>query len=140
MNRNTTEQIIIKNILGYYPAVQGIYLFGSHGQEDERPDSDVDVALLLPYDSMAGHPNLVLSPCRIKLARLLGKEVDLVNARQVSTVFQKEIITDGRLILCADKYAVDEFEMLVISFYQKLNEERADILKAFKATGRAYAI
>ena len=46
-------------------------------------------------DSRAGNLNLDLSPGRINLARLLGKEVDLVNARQVSTVFQKEIIADG---------------------------------------------
>jgi hypothetical protein len=31
----------------------------------------------------------MMSECRFDLAEALGKEVDLVNARQVSTVFQK---------------------------------------------------
>ncbi len=63
-----------------------------------------------------------------------------MNARLVSTVFQKEIIGSGRLIYAADPYAVDEFEMLVMSYYQKLNEERKDILESFYRTGRAYAV
>jgi predicted ATPase len=34
----------------------------------------------------------------------------------------------------------DEFEMLMLSFYQKLNEERQDILAEFARTGRAYPV
>ena len=43
-----TAGVIIKTVLSYYPAVQGIYLFGSFGTEDEWPDSDIDIALLMP--------------------------------------------------------------------------------------------
>ena len=82
---------------------------------------------------------MMLSPCRTCLENALHKEVDLLNARRVSTVFQKEII-GGRLVYCADPYAVDEFEMLVISYYQKLNDERREILASFHSTGRAYAV
>ena len=80
------------------------------------------------------------SRCRASLVKLLRRDVDLVNARQVSTVFQKEIVAHGRLIYCADQFAVDEFEMLVLSLYQALNEERSGILDSFDATGRAYAV
>ena len=40
----------------------------------------------------------------------------------------------------ADNDAVAEFEMLTLSYYQKLNEERQAILEAFHETGRAYAV
>ncbi len=46
--RVTKEQAIARIVLGHYPAVQGIYLFGTHGTEYGRSDSDVDIALLLP--------------------------------------------------------------------------------------------
>jgi hypothetical protein len=39
---------------------------------------------------------------------------------------------------CRDEYAADTFEMLVLSFYGKLNEERAEILQEFYATKRAF--
>ena len=136
----TSETMMTRIIQTHYPAIQGIYLFGSHGTENQWPDSDVDIALLLPHDQAKREKHLFLSSCRTDLETALKKEVDLVNLRQVTTVFQKEIIENGRLICRTDAYAVDEFEMLVISYYQKLNEERRGILEEFFRTGRAYAV
>ncbi len=130
---------IINTVLKHYPDIQAIYLFGSYGTGQEWPESDVDVALLLPPEGAKRAKDMMLSPCRFDLENAIHKEVDLLNARRVSTVFQKEII-GGSLVYCADPYAVDEFEMLVISYYQKLNEERREILASFNSTGRAYAV
>ena len=138
--QTTTHSIIADIALAHYPAIQGIYLFGSYGTENEWPTSDVDIALLLPHALSRRERQLDLSPCRAELESALRREVDLVNLRQVNTVFQKEVIAEGRLIFCADTRALDEFEMLAISFYQKLNEERREILEAFFRTGRAYAV
>jgi predicted nucleotidyltransferase len=137
---NVTISLIVNTILMHYPDVQGIYLFGSYGTENVMQTSDIDIALLLPVIKAKEEKNLFLSQCCFKLEDALHKEVDLVNLRHVSTVFQKEIIGSGSLIYCADRYAVDEFEMLVISYYQKLNEERKEILESFLKTGRAYAV
>jgi len=134
------QTTIVRIALSHYPEVQGIYLFGSYGTEAEWPDSDVDIALLLPHEQAKREEHLILSQCRIDLESALGKEVDLLNARRISTVFQKEIIGSGTLIYCSDRDVVAEFEMLVISCYQKLNEERRDILESFYRTGRAYAV
>lgn len=135
----TIESLIVDTILAHYPEVQGIYLFGSCATGNEWPDSDVDVALLLSHEQAKKKQDLTLSECRFELEDALNKEVDLLNARRVSTVFQKEIIS-GKLIHCADRYAVDEFEMLVVSYYQKLNEERNGILESFYRSGRAYSV
>jgi predicted nucleotidyltransferase len=131
---------IIREIVEHYPATQGIYLFGSYGTEDERADSDVDIALLLPPTQARMGQDLQVSRCRASLVNLFRRDVDLINARRVSTVFQKEIIALGRLIYCADQYAVEEFEMIVLSLYQTLNEERREILESFAADGRAYVV
>lgn len=131
---------IVQTILTHTPQVQAVYLFGSYGTEDERPSSDVDIALLLPHDVAKAAGSLLLGELHLALAELLGKEVDLVNLRQVSTVFQKEIVMTGQQIYCADAYAADEFEMLTLSYYQKLNEERREILAAFAESGRAYDV
>lgn len=131
---------IVQTVLTHTPQVQAVYLFGSYGTEDERPSSDVDIALLLPHNTAKAAGSLLLGELHLALAELLGKEVDLVNLRQVSTVFQKEIVTTGHRIYCADPYAADEFEMLTLSYYQKLNEERREILAAFAESGRAYDV
>jgi predicted nucleotidyltransferase len=132
--------VIVRNILEHYPTAQAIYLFGTYGTADEWPASDVDIAILLPPEQARRRPQLMLTPCHDALADALGKPVDLLNARVVSTVLQKEIVGSGRRLYSADDDAVAEFEMLTLSHYQKLNEERQAILEAFQETGRAYAV
>ncbi|MGH8538768.1 MAG: type VII toxin-antitoxin system MntA family adenylyltransferase antitoxin [Gammaproteobacteria bacterium] len=132
--------VIIQTVLRHYADTQAIYLFGSYGTDNEWPDSDVDIALLLPPKQARAGRLLAMSLLCAELGSLLKKPVDLINLREVSTVFQKEIIAADRRIHTGNAYAADEFEMLVLSFYQKLSEERAEILKEFWKTGRAYRV
>ena len=127
---------IVAVLLAHYPAAQGIYLFGSHAAGTAWPASDVDVALLLPEDDAERAGQLALGPAHAALEEALRREVDLLNARLVSTVMQKELIY-GDLLYCGNRYAVDVFEMETLSDYQRLNEERREILEAFMATGRS---
>jgi predicted nucleotidyltransferase len=131
---------IIEAVLKHYPDVQAIYLFGSYDTEHEWPNSDVDIALLPPPAKARETGALALSPLWFELERLLGKTVDLIDLRQASTVFQKEIIMADRRIYCRDEYAVDEFEMLTLSFYQKLNQERSEVLAEGLRSGRFYKL
>ena len=132
---------IVALIIRYYPDVQAIYLFGSYGTDDYRPGSDLDVAVLLPVH-IARHVDFwEWINISNKLAGITGvPEVDIINLRRVSTVFRKEIIMAERRIYCADEYAADEFEMLTLSFYQKLNDERKEVLQSFFETKRAYDV
>ncbi len=128
---------LIQIIQKHYPEVQAIYVFGSYANGGFSPQSDVDIALLLPFEFKE---ELMLTDLYFELGEFLKKDVDLVNLRMVSTVFQNIIINTGKVIFCADEYLKGMFEMLVWSFYQKLNEERAEILEDFFNTGKAYAI
>ncbi len=130
------DDIIISSIILHYPDVQAIYLFGTYNTNDERPNSDVDIALLLAPKQAKTVGFLALSDLQFELEDSLKKEIDLINLRRVPTVLQKEVIAADRRIYYADEYAADEFEMLTISYYQKLNEERAEIIEDALAIGR----
>lgn len=134
------HDIIVQTIVARHPDVQAIYLFGSWGTEDEWPDSDVDIAMLLPPDKAKTLGALDLVKTQAELTSLLHKPVDLLNLRQISTVFQKEVVMADRRIFTANEYAAEEFEMLTLSFYQKLNEERAEILSEGLRSGRFYDV
>jgi predicted nucleotidyltransferase len=131
-----SEQEIIRIIRRRYPEAEAIYLFGTYGTADKREESDVDVALLLSPREAKAAASLAMSECREALEEALGRSVDLINLRRVDTVFQREIIAEGRIIYNASQNAVEVFEMLVMSLYQKLNEERAEILKDIYQDGR----
>jgi len=136
----TPEKRIVGIVRRHYPTAQAIYLFGSFGTPGERPESDVDIAVLLPAAEKVSTTSMMLSDCRFELEDELKRDVDLLSARDISTVFQKEVVFGGRRLDCQDENAMAEFECLTMSLYQKLNEERSAILEQFALTGRAYKL
>lgn len=133
---------LVQKILEHHPAAQAIYLYGSYGSPYERPESDIDIAVLLaPHKAKEAKEAglLALSDVQFELEQLLKREVDLINLRQAPTVLQKEVIAANRRIYQADAQAANEFEMLTLSYYQKLNEERAEIIADAIITGRLIA-
>lgn len=84
--------------------VRELYVFGSAVREDFRPDSDVD--LLVVFDPEAERPwGGHFSELEADLARLLGREVDLISRRAVEQsrnwVRRKAILDEARLLYAA---------------------------------------
>lgn len=134
------ETAILDTILEHHPDVQAIYLYGSHNTEYERPDSDVDIGLLLPPLRAKVVGSLFQDDVHAALERVLRKDVDLINLRLASTVLQIQILAAERRVYTGDAYAAAEFEMLTLSFYQKLNEERAGIIAEALKTRRFHPV
>lgn len=111
----------------HYPDVQAIYRFGSAGTEHERTDSDLDIALLLPPHS-AQRAGMALGDLHLALEDALCRDVDLINLRLAPAVLQAQIVVTGTRIFCTAPLLADEFELLVLALYQKLNQERAGII------------
>jgi len=132
------NEIVVNHILNALPETQVIYLFGSAAKGQMRDDSDIDVAVLLPHARAKALGNLALSDLAFDLMKALRRDVDLINLRLATTVLQKQVLENGIVLFCADEYAREEFEMMTISFYQKLNEERAGILKSLQEDKGVY--
>jgi uncharacterized protein len=136
----TVRDRLAETITAHLANVQAVYLYGSAADDTMQEQSDVDLAILLAPEVAKATGSLSLSDLRVALEEIAGRPVDLVNLRLCSTVLQKEITTTGLLLYVGDRYAIDEFEMLVLSFYSKLNEERAEILEELAKTGRVRAV
>jgi predicted nucleotidyltransferase len=113
---------VIAALLPFRPAV--IYLFGSFGTCSQHPGSDIDIAFL---------PTATADPIecfRISnlLADHLGRTVDLVDLAESSTVLSKEVLRTGIPLDIQRPDIQQEFEMLTLSDYARLNEERQPIL------------
>ncbi len=132
---------IIAPILAAHPNTQAIYLYGTWGTEHQRPDSDVDIAVLLPHKTAHAVDFWAWCGLSVVVARAAKVErADLINLRTAPVILRKEIIAAERRIYCADEYATDEFEMLTLSFYQKFNEERREFVANGLKTGRFYDV
>jgi uncharacterized protein len=108
----------------FAPAV--IYVFGSHGTLASHPGSDIDIAFL-PTVRVDAYP---LFRTANALSGEFGIEVDLIDLSRASAVFRKEVIRTGEPFRVHDLTAMREFEMLALSDYARLNEERREVLAA----------
>jgi predicted nucleotidyltransferase len=124
VNEHPVKNVILPTVFHFFPDACAVYLFGSFGTEYERPDSDIDLAILLP-PSTGNRSNL--EACRAAVEEITGRDVDLIDLGHADAVFRFEIVLTGRLLTPVTS-DVRSFEMLTMSLYQKLNEERADIL------------
>jgi predicted nucleotidyltransferase len=111
-------------VLEQCQSIKLIYLFGSQANEQSNSQSDIDIAILgaSKFDPVARWQ------WQNELAIALKNDVDLVDLLSASTVMQNQVIHHGMCIYDAANYAA-VFEMQVMSMYQHLNDERADILK-----------
>jgi len=133
------RQDIISILTKHFTELQAVYLFGSLAAREEHPGSDVDTAVLLSPEQSRKSGAAYFFNLRCDLEKVLNKNVDLVNLRMVNTVLQKEVIANGERIYCRDEYAAEQFEMLVYSAYQKLCQERADIVEDVLKSGKVLA-
>ncbi|WP_210436925.1 type VII toxin-antitoxin system MntA family adenylyltransferase antitoxin [Geobacillus subterraneus] len=112
-----------------------IYLFGSAARGALRPDSDVDIAFISEGEPYDPYELFLLAG---QLADKLGRDVDLVDLRRASTVFQAQVVSTGKAIDCRDERKRAEFEMKTLKMYVKLNEERAPVLQQIAESGTIY--
>lgn len=126
MSRISERQrlLLIESLKKFKPAV--IYLFGSFGTPSQHQRSDIDIAFLptLPTDPIDCY--------RIasQLADKIGREVDLVDLTTASTVFAKEVLRTGIAIAIKSPALQQQFEMLTLADYARLNEERQAVLSS----------
>jgi len=112
-----------------------IILFGSYAKETTHPASDLDIAF---YHQTHFFNSYELFMFRQELADMLKMEVDLVDLRAASTVFQAQILSTGKVVYSTDENLRKQVTMTSYSMYSKLNEERFPILKRIEESGFIY--
>lgn len=111
-----------------------IILFGSAARGEMHAGSDVDIAFL--SDKVCDEKELFF--IAQELAAELDRDVHLINLDTVSTVLQAQVVNKGEIIYEQDKLRRQEFFVLVLKKYARLNEERAPILERIKERGSIY--
>jgi predicted nucleotidyltransferase len=132
--QQSTIEAIREIILAALPDVWAIYLHGSVASGNTRPDSDVDIALLLPP---AQHiPDLLgLSAA---LADVTGREVDIADLRRAGNMLRKEVLTHGLTLYAANPERVLAWEAGAMTEYAEHRMRIRDLLEDFQHTGIGY--
>ena len=117
------------------PGMQALYAFGSRVRGDATPESDLDLALLAPT-LLDANARFALQEA---LASIAGCDVDLVDLRAATTVMRAAVFRSDRLLFEGDPRARAWFEMLSLSDYARLNEERRGILEDVARRGTVFS-
>jgi predicted nucleotidyltransferase len=125
---------IVRLVREHLGDVVAIYLFGSVARGDDVAGSDVDVAVLGRRPLHA----LERFDLQERVARALGRDVDLIDLRSASTVLRIQVLQGDVLLFDGDRFARQLFEATALSAYARLNEERREILKDIRARGSVY--
>jgi predicted nucleotidyltransferase len=130
----STRHRFVAHLQSEVPGLALVYLFGSAAGGSARAASDLDVAFL------ADAAPAPMQRFRVQedLARVLGRDVDLVDLRAASTVMRAEVLRTGRVLFERSRPERDRFEMHTCSAYALLNEERHGILDDIRRRGSIY--
>lgn len=124
---------IIQTLQTRLPHLLAIYAFGSRITGAARPDSDLDLAVLV-----AGYADpMVLFDLAGDLADMAGCAVDLLDFRAASTVMQHQILTTGQRWWAKNAQAA-LFEAAVLSEKTELDLARAGVLADIQHRGTVY--
>ncbi|OLN22131.1 DNA polymerase subunit beta [Domibacillus antri] len=126
----TIQNFLVKKINPSF-----IIVFGSYAKGATHKESDIDVAFYSKDQSPAAYEVFMLAQ---ELADILHIQVDLVNLREASTVFQAQIFSTGTVIYCTDETLRMSVQMTALSMYTKLNEDRMPILNNIDESGSIY--
>ena len=131
---------IVETVITACPDTQAIYRYGSWGTDYQRADSDLDVAVLLPHETAVDIDIRQWAALNGELAVAAHTEyVDLINLRTADTTLQAEILRTGEVVYSRDDDRRLDFEALVLSMHQKLNEARAPLYQDIMERGRVLA-
>lgn len=111
-----------------------IVLFGSFAKGTNRPDSDIDLAYF-SKKQLSSYERFIVAG---ELAEIAGREVDLIDLKQIDTVFTMQIFSQGMPIYIQDENEFTRQKMRAYSMYAALNEQRAGIIESIKERGSVF--
>ena len=133
MSSVLNREALLRMLQERLPGMLAVYAFGSRIQGSARPDSDLDLAVLV-----AGYADpLTLWALAGELEDVAGCPVDLLDLRAASTVMQYQVITTGERWWRRDVQA-DLFEAAVLSEKTELDTARAGLLADIAQRGSVH--
>lgn len=112
------------------PRVLAVFLLGSAARCELRPDSDIDLALML-------YPGTTLDPLERteiagRLAYILMRPVDMGEISGKNLVYSREALLTGITVHVKDTDKMNLIRANLLGQYLQFNEDRKEVLDAYQ--------
>jgi predicted nucleotidyltransferase len=115
-----TEQQIIQSLLGELstlPAIEGVYLYGSYARSEQKPYSDVDIAVI----TRSSTPSRSI---REKIGSYASKKLDVQVFSDLPLPAQMQVFSQGIPLFIRDSEFMRELIHLISLTYMDLEPMR----------------
>ena len=113
------------------PRISSACVHGSLMTDNFRPDSDIDLALILePQSALTGMDELRLSA---ELSSMVSRNVHIGVMNPNSLIYAKEVIKKGKELFVRNRFQHDLFISTILSMYAELKERQQEIRDAYTA-------
>lgn len=128
------ENDYISTIIEFFteePRVLTAFLLGSGARDQLRPDSDIDIGIILD----SGEKMNPVERARIagKLSYTLRRTVDIGLINSKNLIYAKEAIFNGRKIFVKNESRSMLETARLLGMYIRFNEDRKEVLDAYRA-------
>lgn len=121
-------------VLATLPEAWAVYVYGSFARGEDWPDSDLDIAVLLPPGRRIPDILQLIGD----ISKQIHRDADVVDLRGVGDVLRREVLESGRTLFESDSEKVLAWEASAMSRYAHYREEVRGILDDFRRTGIGY--
>jgi predicted nucleotidyltransferase len=112
-----------------HPEILAAWVHGSRVKGNFRPESDLDLAILVRPAQRDCFAWLDLTS---RLREALGLDVHLGRMGTDLPVFAREVIAHGRLLFSRDRYQTEMFVATALGVYARFQEDRQEVLRAYR--------
>lgn len=119
----------VAELLSADERILAAYLLGSFGTERQRPDSDIDIAVMPRPDCRLTADELM--DLAGALTAAAGRRVDVGLLSTQNLIYACQAIGDGRRIFCRDAFRADLTAATLLSLAAQLRFERREIVDAY---------
>lgn len=109
------------------PQAWAIYAYGSFARGDDWPESDVDLAVLMPPGQGLSDRLGLIS----RVSSRIGRDVDLADLRHSGLDLAAEVMKDGRALLVRQGGPTLQWEAQQLTDYADFQPRRAAIVHAY---------
>ena len=119
------------SILEHDPRIIAVYVLGSAARDTMRPDSDIDLALLLVPGTTL--PATDLNELTATLSHVLRRPVDLGLLSARNLVYTRQAVLTGKCLYCRPSSQAALMVANWLGLYACFQDERREILNAYTA-------